>query len=458
MGPSQSGYAVGIGTARCVTNEKQNMKIHKLITTSEALADLCARLAKADFICVDTEFMRENTYWPELCLIQIADTQEAAAIDPKAAGLDMSPLLDLLVDNEDVLKIFHAGGQDVEIIYNITGKTPHPIFDTQIAMMAISQSEQIGYSNLVEAWLGMAVDKGARFTDWSRRPLTERQIEYAIGDVTHLSKIFPKLLARLRKTGRGAWLDAEMEKLADPANYRNDPSLAWQRVKAAGRNPAVLGRLKALAAWREHEAQDKNIPRGRIARDETLADIAGHPPKTQADLAKVRGLSAGWKDNDIGRRLMNTLASAVPLPDDELPPRTPRGAPLGKEGALVADLLKLLLKIRAREIDVASRLLARSDELELLAAGVRKGLPILEGWRFEVFGNDALDLVEGKLAFAVVRNRLRMTHIDEIHEEMRSLAAAGVEPDAPLADDMPGELLDDDSPDHDPVTEILDSE
>jgi ribonuclease D len=389
------------------------MKIHPLITTSDALADLCSRLAKADFVTVDTEFMRENTYWPELCLLQIADEQEAAAIDPLAPGLDMQPLLDLLTDNEDVLKVFHAGGQDVEIIFNLTGRTPHPIFDTQIAMMAVSQSEQIGYSNLVESWLGMAVDKGARFTDWSRRPLSERQIEYAIGDVTHLAKIFPRLLNRLRKTGRGVWLDQEMEKLADPENYRNDPSTAWRRIKVPGRNPAMLGRLKAIAAWREVEAQDKNIPRGRIARDETLADIASHPPKAQADLAKVRGLSPGWKDNEIGRRLMNTLNGAEPLPDDELPARAPRGAPLGKEGSLVADLLKLLLKIRAREIDVAARLLARSEELELLAAGVRRNLPMLESWRFGVFGKDALDLVEGKMAFAVVDGKLKMTHVDE---------------------------------------------
>ncbi|MFA7588313.1 MAG: ribonuclease D [Novosphingobium sp.] len=390
------------------------MKIHPLITTSEALADLCARLAKSDFIAVDTEFMRENTYWPELCLVQIADANEAAAIDPLADGIDLSPLLDLLTGNEDVLKVFHAGGQDVEIIYNLTGCTPHPLFDTQIAMMAVSQSEQIGYSNLVESWLGMTVDKGARFTDWSRRPLTDRQIEYAIGDVTHLATIFPKMLKKLVKTGRGHWLDIEMERLADPENYRNDPSAAWQRIKMPGRNPAMLGRLKALAQWRELEAQNKNIPRGRIARDETLADLASHPPKIQADLAKVRGLSAGWRDNEIGRRLMAALAAASPLTDAELPPRTPRGAPLGKEGALVADLLKLLLKIRAREIDVASRLLARSDDLELLAAGIRTGLSILDGWRFEQFGRDALDLVEGKVAFAVVAGRLKMTHVDDV--------------------------------------------
>ena len=410
------------------------MKIHPLITTSEALSELCARLAKADFVCVDTEFMRENTYWPELCLIQIADTNEAAAIDPLAKDIDLSPLLDLLVDNEDVLKVFHAGGQDVEIVYNLTGKTPHPIFDTQIAMMAVSQSEQIGYSNLVEAWLGLTIDKGARFTDWSRRPLTERQIEYAIGDVTHLSKIFPKLLARLIKTGRGEWLDIEMEKLADPANYRNDPTTAWQRIKAAGRNPAMLGRLKAMAAWREYEAQDKNIPRGRIARDETLADLACHPPRQQADLAKVRGLSAAWKDNEIGKRLMATLDGAKPLTDAELPPRTPRGAPLGQEGALVADLLKLLLKIRSREIDVAARLLARSEDLELLAAGVRQ-LPLLEGWRFDQFGKDALDLVEGKLAFAVVNGKLKMTHIDVAPAPAAASAVAeAVIADEPVAE------------------------
>ncbi|MDE2303653.1 MAG: ribonuclease D [Sphingomonadales bacterium] len=402
------------------------MKIHPLITTQPALDELCARLAQSEYVCVDTEFMRENTYWPELCLIQIANTEEAAAIDPKAPGLDLAPLLDLMVANEDVLKIFHAGGQDVEIIFNLTGRTPHPIFDTQVAMMAISQSEQIGYSNLIESWLGVTVDKGARFTDWSRRPLTERQIEYAIGDVTHLSKIFSRILARLRKTGRGEWLDAEMEKLADPANYRSDPQTAWLRIKAAGRNPAVLGRLRALAAWREDEARDKNIPRGRIARDETLADIASHPPKVQTDLAKVRGLSAGWKDNEIGRRLMHALIHASPLTDAEMPPRTPRGAPLGKEGALVADLLKLLLKIRSREIDVAARLLARSDELEMLAAGVRRNLPILEGWRFETFGRDALELVEGKLAFAVVNGKLRMTHIDDLHGAMLAQAEAEV--------------------------------
>jgi ribonuclease D len=389
------------------------MHIHPLITDSASLANLCTRLAQADFITVDTEFMRESTYYPELCLIQIADVNEAAAIDPMAPGIDLKPLLDLLTDNEDVLKVVHAGGQDIEIIYNLTGKTPHPLFDTQVAAMALGQGEQIGYSNLVDSWLGISVDKGARFTDWARRPLDARQIEYAIGDVTHLAKIFPKMLERLRKTGRGVWLDQEMERLADPANYANDPDQAWKRVRISGRKPDVLGRLKALARWRELEAQGKDLPRGRIVKDETLGDLAGHPPRRQADLAKVRGLSATWASNDIGGRLMAALESAAPLSADELPPRDDRKPGLGKDGALVADLLKLLLKIRARDIDVASRLLARSDELEALAAGVRTGLPMLEGWRFDQFGRDALDLVEGRLGFAVQGGKLTMTRTEE---------------------------------------------
>ncbi|MBB4615931.1 ribonuclease D [Sphingomonas abaci] len=389
------------------------MHIHPLITDSATLANLCTRLAQADFITVDTEFMRESTYWPELCLIQVADTQEAAAIDPLAPGLDLTPLLDLLVDNQDVLKVFHAGGQDIEIIYNLTGKTPHPLFDTQVAAMALGQGEQIGYSNLVDSWLGVSIDKGARFTDWSRRPLDARQIEYAIGDVTYLSTIFPKMLERLRRTGRGAWLDQEMERLADPANYANDPDLAWKRVRISGRKPEVLGRLKALARWRELEARSKDLPRGRIVKDETLGDLAGNPPRKQADLAKVRGLSATWAQNDIGARLMQALAEATPLSADELPPKDDKKPGLGKDGALVADLLKLLLKIRARDIDVASRLLARSEELEALASGVRDGLPMLQGWRYDQFGRDAVDLVEGRLGFAVRNGKLKMTRTEE---------------------------------------------
>ena len=385
------------------------MQIHPLITDSTQLAEFCARLAKSNFVAVDTEFMRENTYYPELCLVQMADENEAAAIDPKAPGLDMTPMLELICNNEDVLKVFHAGGQDIEIFYNLTGKTPHPLFDTQIAAMALGQGEQIGYSNLVELWIGLQLDKGARFTDWSRRPLDKRQIDYAIGDVTHLSTIFPMMLEKLVSTGRGGWLDDEMERLANAANYHNEPDNAWKRIKVQSRKPEVLGRLKAMGAWREREAQRKNIPRGRIMKDETLADIAAHPPRHQSELPKVRGLSPAWKDNEIGARLIAVIAEAEPLPRDLMPERNGNGTGGGKEGALVADLLKLLLKIRSREINVAARLITRSDELEMLAAGEREGLELLTGWRFEQFGRDALDLVEGRLAFAVVNGKLKMT-------------------------------------------------
>ena len=386
------------------------MKIHPLISKSADLAALVERLATHPFVAVDTEFMRENSYWPELCLIQVASPEEAAAIDPKA-DLDLKPLLDLLVENEEVLKVFHAGGQDLEIIHNLTGKVPVPLFDTQIAAMALGHGEQVGYSNLIESLLGHSLDKGARFTDWARRPLDKRQIDYAIADVTHLATIFPRMVEKLRKSGRGAWLDEEMERLADPSSFAFDPQDAWKRLKLPSRNPVILGRLKALAAWRETEARSKNLPRGRILKDDTLGELVVHPPKTQDDLGRVRGLSAGWKNNDIGARLMNALASAVPLEAEELPDREPRRPGLTKDGALVSDLLKLLLKIRAKETGVAAKLIARSDELEALAAGVRKGLKILSGWRYDQFGKDALDLVEGQIGFAIENGKLKMSRI-----------------------------------------------
>jgi ribonuclease D len=387
------------------------MKIHPLISNTKELSALVSRMSAADFVAVDTEFMRENTYWPDLCLVQIATPEEAAAIDPKADGIDLKPLLDLLVENHDVLKVFHAGGQDLEIIHNLTRKEPNPLFDTQIAAMALGYGEQVGYSNLVESVLGHTLDKGARFTDWSRRPLDKRQIDYAIADVTHLAEIFPRLVKKLVKTGRGAWLDEEMERLADPSSFAFEAEDAWKRLKLPSRNPAVLGRLKALAGWRETEARSKNLPRGRIVKDDTLNELASHPPKTQDDLGKVRGLSSGWRSNDIGARMMAALATAKPMSPEELPDREPRRPGLTKDAALVSDLLKLLLKIRSKEAGVAAKLIARSDELEALAAGVRRDLNILSGWRFEEFGRDAVDLVEGRLAFATEIGKLKLSRI-----------------------------------------------
>ena len=391
---------------------RPSMKIHPLISSTDDLAALVSRMKGHDFVAVDTEFMRENSYWPDLCLVQVASPDEAAAIDPKADGLNLDPLLELMVNNDNILKVFHAGGQDLEIIHNLTGEVPNPLFDTQVAAMALGYGEQIGYSNLVESVLGHNLDKGARFTDWSRRPLDKRQIDYAIADVTHLATIFPKLVNKLVKTGRGAWLDEEMDRLADPSSFAFAPEDAWKRLKLPSRNPAVLGRLKALAGWRETEARSKNLPRGRIVKDDTLNELAAHPPKTQDDLGKVRGLSSGWRNNDIGARLMAALAKAQPLDADELPAREPRRPGLTKDAVLVSDLLKLLLKIRAKEAGVAAKLIARTDELEALAAGVRSDLNILSGWRFDEFGRDALDLVEGRLAFATENGKLKMSRIE----------------------------------------------
>jgi len=389
---------------------ERSMKIHPLISDTASLAEFCAHLEAADYVAVDTEFMRENNYWADLCLVQLASPDEAAAIDPKAEGLDLAPLLHLLVES-DVLKIFHAGGQDIEIIHNMTGKTPSPVFDTQVAAMALGMGEQVSYINLVASMTGAKLDKGARFTDWARRPLDKRQLDYAVGDVTHLIELFPKLLAKLKKTGRGEWLDEEMARLSAPENYVNDPATAWQRIRAPSRKPEVLGRLKALAAWREIEAQRRDLPRGRILKDETLADLAAHPPKNQEALGHVRGLSKTWTSNDMGARLMDTIAAALPMPDDELPDRDDGRPRLGSEASLVADLLKLLLKIRCKEADVAPKLIGRSEHLEALAAGVREGLPLLSGWRYDVFGRDALALVEGRLSFAVLNGKLKMTEL-----------------------------------------------
>src|SRR5437763_5369169 len=253
------------------------MRIHPLITKSDDLRALVDRLSKQPFVAVDTEFMRENTYWPDLWLIQVASTEEAAAIDPKAE-IDLKPLLSLFIDNEDVLKVFHAGGQDIEIIHNLTDEVPHPLFDTQIAAMALGHGEQIGYSNLIESLLGHSLDKGARFTDWGRRPLDKRQIDYAIADVTHLAAVFPRMVEKLKKTGRGAWLDEEMERLADPSSFAFPPQVPGKRLKQPARNPPVPGRLKALAPRREPEARPKTLHRGRNTQDATLSETVPPPP------------------------------------------------------------------------------------------------------------------------------------------------------------------------------------
>lgn len=386
------------------------MKEYVLVTTTEDLSALCVRLADQPFIALDTEFMRENSYYPDLCLIQVASVEEAAIIDTKSSKLSLEPLFTLLT-NENVLKVVHAGGQDMEIFFGLMGRIPAPLFDTQIAGMALGYGEQVGYQQLIEQTLGVHLNKGARFTDWSRRPLEQRQLDYAVGDVTYLAEAFPKLLDRLRETGRGEWLDEEMARLMDPATYTIDPDQMWRRMKLPNRNAEVLGRLKALGAWREREAQAKNLPRSRLVKDETLADLALHPPRDQAALTRVRGLPSSWGQNDIGARLLGVLENAPPLPKEEIPARDRVNA-LGRQASLIADLLKLLLKIRCEESSIAPKLVCRADELEALAGGQREGLGILSGWRYEHFGKDALAMVEGRLAFSVRDGKLDLKVIE----------------------------------------------
>lgn len=385
------------------------MQIHPPVRDTDALQRMCALLAPHNAICLDTEFMRENTYYPELCLVQLASPEDAFVLDPLAEGIDLAPFYELLA-NESVLKVVHAGGQDLEIFVHLTGAVPQPLFDTQIAAMALGMGEQVSYASLVAHFTGTHIDKGARFTDWARRPLSDRQLQYAVGDVTYLMELFPDMLARLRKTGRGVWLNEEMARLCDASHYIADPETAWQKVKCQSRKPEVLGRLKALARWREEEAARKNLPRGRIIRDEALASLAAAPPADQAGLARVRGLSASWGGNAIGQRLMQALAEAQPLGSDDLPDRQPRTR-LSADGALIVDLLKLLLKVRAKEAKVAPRLIAHGDELAALADGARAGLPVLSGWRYDLFGREALELMEGQLGFSVSKGSLRMRKI-----------------------------------------------
>ncbi len=381
------------------------MQDYTLIAETGPLADWCAKAAEADFVAVDFEFMRENNYYSQLCLIQVATPDSAVVIDPLAPGLNLGAFWVLLNDAE-VLKVFHAGGQDIEIVVNKTGRVPQPLFDTQIAGMAMGLGEQVSYQNLIGTLLGKQIDKGARFTDWSRRPLDQRQLDYAVGDVTYLVKAFPKMLEFLKEKGRGAWLNDEMARLAELENYSTQPEDAWQRLKLPGRDLKLLGRVRALAAWREREAIDKDLPRGRIAKDETLMDIAAHPPREQADLAKVRGLSDRWISNEIGARLFEAVSTAEPLPRELLPNRDENVA-LGRNARQVAELLKLLLKLACEDEDIAPKLVCRGGDLEQLAGGVRE-LPVLSGWRYDLFGHRALDLIEGRISLRVSNGKLQV--------------------------------------------------
>ncbi|MBS0520105.1 MAG: ribonuclease D [Proteobacteria bacterium] len=370
----------------------------KLITTTDALAAFCKPLADAEFVTVDTEFMRERTYWPKLCLAQVAGPDDAAAIDALAEGIDLSPL-DELMANPKVLKVFHAARQDLEIFYLRMNQVPQPLFDTQVAAMVCGHGEAASYESLATKLAKARIDKSSRFTDWSRRPLSERQITYALSDVTHLRVVYEKLQRQLEKSGRLSWIAEEMAVLNDPATYRADPDLAWRRLRPRGASPRLLGTLKEIAAWRERTAQRIDIPRQRLIRDEQLLEIASHAPKTIEELAMTRGLGRGFAEGWQGREILEALEKARQLPDSALPTRDKPPEQLRAPSAVV-DLLRTLLRLKAEHAGVAARLVASADELDRLAAG-KRDLPVLKGWRHEIFGQDALDLIDGRVALAL---------------------------------------------------------
>lgn len=370
----------------------------KLITTTDELAAFCKPLADTEFVAVDTEFMRERTYWPKLCLAQVAGPDDAAAIDALAEGIDLSPL-DELMANPRVLKVFHAARQDLEIFYLRMTSVPRPLFDTQVAAMVCGHGEAASYESLATKLAKAKIDKSSRFTDWSRRPLSERQITYALSDVTHLRVVYEKLQAQLKKSGRLSWIAEEMAVLNDPATYRGDPEMAWRRLKPRGASPRLLGILKEVAAWRERTAQRIDIPRQRLLRDEQLLEIASHAPRTIEELAATRGLGRGFAEGWQGRELLEAIEKARNIPEADLPTRDKPAEQLRAPGAVV-DLLRTLLRLKAEQAGVAARLVASADELERLAAG-KRDLHALKGWRNEIFGSDAVDLIDGRLALAL---------------------------------------------------------
>jgi ribonuclease D len=377
-----------------------------LVTATDHLAALCGRLRTERFVAVDTEFMRERTYWPELCVVQLAGERDVAVIDALAPGLDLAPLGELLADR-DVTKVFHAARQDVEIFLLRFGAVPTPLFDTQVAAMVAGFGDQVSYDALARALAGAHIDKAHRFSDWSARPLSPAQIAYAASDVTHLRRIYTALAARLEHEGRLDWVAEEMAVLADPATYRTDPETAWERLRPRTSNRRFLGVLRAVAAWREREAQRINIPRQRLVKDETLLEIAATAPETPADLARARGVTEGFAKGKAGASLLAAVRAAKELPESDLPevPREHGGPP--PSPALVA-LLKVLLAAKSEESHVAPKLLASSEDLDRLAAGDGADIPALHGWRRAVFGEAALALKAGRLALGVEGRRVKL--------------------------------------------------
>ena len=370
-----------------------------LISRTDELKEACEKLGRAPFIAVDTEFMREQTFWPKLCLVQIAADGMEVLIDSQAPDLDLHPLFDLMV-NEKVVKVFHSARQDIEIVHHLAGVIPHPIFDTQVAAMVCGFGEAVSYSMLVKRLLNRNLDKTSRFTDWSRRPLSERQLTYALGDVIYLRDLYPKLKAQLDQSERASWLNEEMAVLTDPATYELHPEQAWKRLKMRIKTPKALAVLMELAAWREREAQTQDVPRARILKDEALYDIASQTPRSQEDLGSLRTLHNGFARSSRGRAVLEAVSRGLERDPKTIPP-IERGEPMPPEAQAVVDLLRVLLKATAGRHGVAPKLIATSDELEEVARSDDIDVPVLRGWRKKLFGDDALALKRGELALAI---------------------------------------------------------
>ena len=377
-----------------------------LVTDSAALAALCARLAREAFVAVDTEFMRERTYYPELCVVQLGGTAEVAVVDALAPDIDLAPLGALLA-NPAVVKVFHAARQDVEIFLNLFDAVPTPLFDTQVAAMVAGFGDQVGYDSLVSALAGGQIDKAHRFSDWAARPLSPAQVSYAAADVTHLRVVYERLTARLAAEGRLPWVEEEMAALTRPETYRADPDAMWERLRPRTNNRRMLALLRAAAAWREREAQRVNVPRGRLMKDESLLEVAATAPDTAEALGRVRGVTRGFAEGKSGQSLLDALNEARGLPDEALPEaRRDRDGPRPSP-ALIA-LMRVLLAAKGEDHHVAARLLASSDDLDRLATEDAPDIAALHGWRRELFGNDALALKEGRLALGVSGRRVKL--------------------------------------------------
>ena len=374
-----------------------------LISTSDDLAAVCARMAKHPFVTVDTEFLRETTYYPLLCVAQMASPEEAVVVDALATGLDLSPLFALMA-NESIIKVFHAARQDIEIVWNMAKTIPHPIVDTQVAAMVLGYGDSISYDQLVQRITGDTLDKSHRFTDWTRRPLSDAQIAYALSDVTHLRDVYLKLAEDLDKRGRNNWVEAEMEVLTSPETYRADPERAWERLKSRVRKPKELAVLMEVAAWREREAQTRDVPRGRVIKDDVIGDIAVQAPTSIERLGHLRSLPKGFERSRWGEQIIEAVKRGLER-DSKTLPRLERFRPAAN-GAATVELLKVLLRMTAERHGVAAKVIATVDDLDRIAADDEADVPALKGWRRDLFGEKALALKQGRLALAVDNGRV----------------------------------------------------